>query len=424
MIEPPDARAETEPNPGESSTQPQPEVLRAAGLVIHDATGVDSELAPAEPAEAERSATGAADSAHLGGGAGMAPPARGRGGRWAVVALLLSLPVLGAGIGAVIQRSPSSVPFRARAIVLPPILAGGQPAPTAVSQMLASVVRAGAVSTETGPPGTNTLPRMRATNLPGGALAVEIQGSTPQEAIGGANAVASQLVALGDLLIAGRAGHDTFPIGDFEHGMDGWGAYSVFSGVPSGFSFDRRHPQLGQADLVVSCSSSPGCGVARIFPFALAPRVRYAASAWVRAAGAPVSLALVLGQDQGDYGSSIPKRVGSRWTRLSVAWTPQRSAPSPELSVQRAGGRGVVFAVDHVTLRDPVLGRGTAFLSSSALGAALAGDRASTYVPALSASAVRDSAVYGAGGGILVGLFVALAGIAAGRVAARRQSQA
>lgn len=264
---------------------------------------------------------------------------------------------------------------------------------------------------------------MGTTNLPGGALAVEVRGSTPQQAIAGANTVASQLVALGDLLIGGRAGQDTFVVGDFEHRIDGWGAYSMFSSGPRGFSFDRRYPQLGQYDLMVSCSTSPGCGVTRIFPFGLTPRLRYTVSAWVRAAGAPVTVALVFGEDPRDYVSSTSKRIGSRWVRLSVDWTPQSTASSPEISVQRTGGRGTGFGVDHVTLRDPVLDRGTARFQSRALTSALAGDRASNYVPALSASVVPVSTLLGVGGGILVGLFLGLAGLVVGRAAARRQSQ-
>jgi len=345
------------------------------------------------------------------------------GARRTALTLILALPVLGAATGAAL-KTPLSGRYRAVATLITPPPRAGEAPSGQTSKLLAGLVRAGAVSPspEVVTSGGSSQGAVGTRVTAAGGLEIIARGRTSAEAEAVANSVAAQLVSLGALIYA-RAQGRSILLGNYDGGVDGWNAFSKFSIPPSSLTLDHLNPRFGKTDLVVNCAGPRGCGIAHTVPYTVIPGIRYTMSVWVRGASAPIKVALLIGRGPSDYTPSAPVLVPTRWTRLSVGWTPRTLSSVAELDVQRAGGRGTIFAVGAVSLTDPTLpgARVLGSLSSRQEQALFATDLSDTLLPARAAGVVASSVLPWTAGGLLAGLLLALAGLGAGRAAAQRQ---
>ena len=261
-------------------------------------------------------------------------------------------------------------------------------------------------------------------------LRIQARANSPASARTLAGAVAQETVRfLRDVNRSSISGNDRVQAYSFELGANGWSAAnSTFSSAPRVLA---REPlaEVGRFSLRVECGAAVGCGAHVQARRTFTASFRYRAAAYMRATRPGTRVRLVFGSSPRDVavGPTVTLPT-TRWQLLSVRWTPHTSSATAEFSSQtRSPQRSTTF-LDGATLGEDLRGvdqsdqltlDGTS--RSIRLRRAAAGDRysvvgAASSVGELSSDTLRWTLVGG-----LVGLAMAVAGLAGVELARRRQ---
>lgn len=245
-----------------------------------------------------------------------------------------------------------------------------------------------------------------------------------------AAAVANQIVAS-----AQRATRSTDSrtevLGDFEAGKGPWTALSSGDPLPTRV-IDPREGDLrsalafsGTGFLRVTCRPATGCGVMSVNYRLLNAATPYRVSARARVRTGRPAARLVSRLPSGDTFEGQEGRLGRRWSRISAAWRPSRSAGSVRIALEVDVVRRSQIDVDAVTLvapggseRLPPLP--SPLVRASERSAIEKGQYATVTSPAdtgISGRLPGAETLAGAGAGLLV----AASSIGSGAAAARRR---
>lgn len=259
------------------------------------------------------------------------------------------------------------------------------------------------------------LQRLKLEDGPQDGLRIIVRDESEAGAVALANAFAAQALNFPAVETADRV-----PLGGFEAGTEQWGATpSIFSLPSDGLRVVTESPREGSSSLRVVCSGDPGCGISLVVTRSFRTGITYKASAWLRSAGRPVPIGLILGANSEDFATG-GGRLRSTWTQYSVEWTPTRSVTGAELSIHVNAPRAATFDVDNVVLGEQRAARE----SRSQLGARARGEEALTVLPAVRSGTIGGATLTWALLGGAVGLLIAVVAIGFGLLAGRRQQRA
>jgi Carbohydrate binding domain len=265
-----------------------------------------------------------------------------------------------------------------------------------------------AVRQQTGARG-DLLERLDLDDGPGGGLRILVRDQSGTGAVALANAFAAQSLNFPDIESADVS------LGDFETGLGQWGnTRSVFSLPPTAMRIVSQTPREGSAALRVVCRGVPGCGASLPVTYSFRRGITYTASAWLRSASGRAPIGFLLGANAEDYASGRG-RLRPTWTRYFVRWTPARSATAAELSILLNARGPVTFDIDDVMLAEQRAAAGYP------RGERTRGERALTVLPAVPSGTTGGETVRWALAGAGLGLLIAAASIALGRLARHRQ---
>lgn len=340
-----------------------------------------------------------------------------RPGRGTARAALLILPVAGAGLGAVLGDAPDA-PFQAEADLA---FDRGSPGVIASDPRLLNLDRVMEPVRERARVGGSLAELRERITFEGepttGRLTVTARGTTPAGAVRLADAVVSEATTLSDQIAAEAQGGVALVLGDFESGIRDWNAQaSAFNVPPSSAQTVVGDARYRSAALEVDCPAQLACGpwlkIRRVFR----PDTVYTASGWVRAPRGRPRVALILGAGSGNLQGTRPIPLRRAWRRFEVSWSPTAPASSAEVAFQLQDRRATRFQVDGVVLGDVTLQAERELFRRPPLPAG--------YVvigPARATGRVANGTVSAALVGGALGLAFAVAAVAFGVAAARRE---
>lgn len=247
------------------------------------------------------------------------------------------------------------------------------------------------------------------------------RAATQEAASAYANTFAQRVAVLA------RLGPDgAVSIGDFESGLGAWDPPAgVFSTAPDDQSVSST-ARFGDGALLVDCDDDVSCGPSTALSYAFSKGTGYEFTASVRPdTKRGVFVSLVAGATADDVITTEPERIGKRWRRLTVIWTPHKDRASAVVSLQVARPSGP-YLVDGVAVTDPLaatLPKPEDGLKGRDLRRLERDARALSVVPARPTERISGSTANWALGGLALGGLMALAALLAGRAASRRRRE-
>lgn len=341
--------------------------------------------------------------------------------RQVLPAMLTSLPVIGAVLGAGLHPAPSNHYLAEAALVIPP---GSALSPSAVEAIARLPV---AVSGQADP--AAKVPRgfrddvTLRTNTSQRLITIGLRGASPERAVAMADDYASQLAFLAQRI---ATGDQSLVLGDFEHALENWGAQSQFNAPP--VSLDVvAHGVTGRRALQIRCRTAAACGPATRFSYPFQAGTPYSVTAWLRSSDR-ARVVLLFGSSPKDYKASASVTLEPGWKRASVTWVPRERTNSAEFGAQALGQRSVTYVIDgvrmaasrHLRRQGPV----RSGLPSAAERAAFAPDRRILVIPAHYRGEVQPNTAVWALVGLASGLLVSVTAGGLALAARRRQRDA
>ena len=359
---------------------------------------------------------------------------------------LLGLVVVAAAIGALLGASLHPLPtdrFQADAIVVvQPDVTGSRDGGVAQAGHwrafadaveLPQVAEAAARASPAGVEASDIPERVRAVGDPSSNIVrVRARGASFPDAVALADAVAAQ--AVGFMRRAARSNlvrSDPRTAYDFEDGLDGWTAGSLYSTPSESLNQQRGGARTGNGRLSFVCDGArAGCGPGATVSRPFGPGTRYLAQAYVRASGNSRRMRLVLGSDSRNVAAGEPVRVDhDGYKRLTVAWTPSRHADNATLALQTTERGRVAASVDTAIVVDPTEGpvdedaavRSASIVDEVRARRAAAGDRYANIGAAASAGVLDGATWRWSLFGAALGVLAAGGGLALAAAARRRR---
>jgi hypothetical protein len=351
--------------------------------------------------------------------------AQGWSGRSGAIFLLVSGPIVGALIGAVL-RPPPRYPQRAEALVLVPHAAPALGGTTeeriqTLSAALTTPPERTAIMLAAGSPALGPLSgTIEVRSNPGhGSLTVIADGETSSDATALADRAGAYAVTLARRVQATATTPTSIPASDFSQGIGSWGEASQFVLHPLSETAAATGGRYKDGSLVVSCQAKTGCGAGTSIQLAAIPRYTYTGAIWIRALSPKMRICAFIGGSPGDVVTGEPVLLTTRWRRLTVSWTARLQHPAIEVGVLTTTPHAGRFVLDAASvtsgLTPPSEVQERALISDAA---------AATALPAQAVGTVPVTTLGGAVLGALAGLLAGLAGCAAGYAARRRQRRA
>jgi len=256
-----------------------------------------------------------------------------------------------------------------------------------------------------------------------GVIHIIARARTASAAVALADGVAQETAAVAGRLAPDGVGTARLVVGDFEQGLDGWLAPSLFNASPASLRLTHSIVRFNRTALEAACRPVLGCGPSVRIEYPFQAGIQYTATLWVRVrpVGAPV--AGVFGSKPTDVSGTPRFHGGAGWGRLVVSWTPKSASPIAAVGIQTRRRIPTRIWVDGALVFDPrAAGPGAKAVPTPGEESRILAN--ARYVTVSSAkplaSAGGDTAKW-ALIGAAVGLAVALSATGAGWLAERRR---
>jgi hypothetical protein len=269
------------------------------------------------------------------------------------LAIVMAASVAGAAVFAATHPAPRDAYEAAGAIVIPS-KDGAISERVSLTRQAAELLRQPGVVSE-------ALDRASQGSEPGSVLQRLDVKSRPEAGIVGFSVRASTRVtartlaeSLGRVVVQviqlGQSSGELFGlriVGDFEVGTDGWGATGPENGL--GAVGIVSHGRYGGNALRVRCEVAAGCGASRVMRGQFRAGRVVTTSIWLRGRRTS-SVLIVLGSASTREHADERAKVGRRWRRFVVRWTPIRNESRIAIQVVNAGPRSSDVELDGALL--------------------------------------------------------------------------